>query len=148
MTNKKKKYKRNITEEDVKNGLDERGKFKKGNKLSGSRGNPIYKKMYALRMSYLNCVGPDDMSIAYKSMFKNIENGCAISLKLFYEYCLGKPMDQEQLAIKMGENYFKIFQFFTTHMKEMGYDSSKLKEFADKFDARTILFADSDIDKC
>lgn len=149
MSNKEKKEKKILTPEEMREGRDERGKFKKGNNLSpGAGGNPIFKKMHQLRQQYLNCVGPEDMAKAYKAMFAMIADGDPIALKLFFEYAMGKPMDQEQLALKMGENYFKVFQFFVSNMKDMGYNPSQLQEFVNKFDAKKIMDCDKELDKC
>jgi hypothetical protein len=65
------------------------GRFAPGNKLS--RGNPIHRKMHIMRRALLEAVDTHSVKDVFKKLFELAMAGDIIAIRLYLEYCCGKP---------------------------------------------------------
>ena len=73
------------------------GRFAPGNKLS--RGNPIHRKMHVMRRALLEAADTQSVKDVFKKLFELAMAGDVMAIRLYLEYCCGKPHQIIELGL-------------------------------------------------
>ena len=68
-------------------GKDNRGRFVPGNKLA--QGNPLARKVQALRVSLIDSVSPDDLAAVIRRLLREAKSGDVSAAKILFDRLLG-----------------------------------------------------------
>jgi hypothetical protein len=85
----------------VREGQDKRGRFLPGNRIA--RGNPVHKRMHALRGRLLKAVSPQDIQAIGEKLRDMALAGDVAAGRLLLDHCLGKAPQAIELTGPVGE---------------------------------------------
>lgn len=103
----RRRYNHSMTDATALNGRDTGGRFAAGNGFA--RGNPINRRVAALRSTLINAVDDDDLAAIVRSVVAQAKQGNLAAVKLLFDYTIGKPVtviddddDSPDLPPKVG----------------------------------------------
>src|SRR5262249_14626821 len=73
------------------------GRFAPGNRLS--RGNPIHRKMHLMRRALLEAADTASIQAMFRKLYELGMAGDVLAIRLYLEYCCGKPHQIIELDI-------------------------------------------------
>src|SRR5262249_13404362 len=120
----------------VSGGRDQAGKFAVGNRLG--RGNPIARRMFALRRVLLQSVTREDIEAAGQKLAELAVGGDVQALRLLFEYPVGRPVqrvewagpDGEPLAFDFGQLALELVGVLNNFPEARGLVAAKLRALA------------------